>query len=94
MEVGKEVAARCEALVVALSVALEAGLPKGCITELGEIVLGEYFNAFREAIMGEPPVRVAPMRVTLLKQGAAFTLANSKPHLYPQEEEPLTSGAL
>ena len=46
MEAGEEVAARREALVGALRVAVEVGLPKGCVAELEEIVLGECFDAF------------------------------------------------
>ena len=38
--------ARREALVGALRVAVQIGLPEGCVVELEEIVLGECFNAF------------------------------------------------
>ena len=65
MEAGEEVAARREALVGALRVAVEVGLPEGCEAELEEVVLGECFDAFRRTLTGEAPARVAPMRVTL-----------------------------
>ena len=52
MEAEKEVAARREALVGALRVAVEVGLPKGCVAELEEFVLGECFDAFRRALTG------------------------------------------
>lgn len=68
MKAGEEVAARREALVGGLSVAVETGLPEGCVAELEEIVVGECFDAFRRALTGEPPARMASMRVTL-KQG-------------------------
>ena len=41
MEAGEVVAARREALVGALRVAVEVGLAEGCVAELEEIVLGE-----------------------------------------------------
>ena len=46
MEAGEEVAARHEALVGALRVAVEVGLPEGCVAELEEIVLGECWTRF------------------------------------------------
>ena len=82
METGEEVAARREALACALRVAVEVGLPEGCMAELEEIVLGECFNAFRRAFTGEPPACVAPMRVTL-KQGADLTQVKAKQRVYP-----------
>ena len=72
MEAGEEVAARLEILVGALRVAVEVGLPEGCVAELEGIVLGECFDAFRRVLTGETPARVAPMRVTLI-QGADLT---------------------
>ena len=77
MEAGEEVAARREDLVGALRVAVEVGLPEGCVAELEEIVLGECFDAFRRGLTGETPARVAPMRVTL-KQGADLSLGESQ----------------
>ena len=85
MEAGDEVAARREALVGALRVAVEVGLPEGCVAELEEIVLGECFDAFRRALTGETPARVAPMRVTL-KQGADLSQVKAKPRVYPPEK--------
>ena len=85
MEAGEEVAARHEALVSALRVTVEVGLPEGCVAELEEIVLGECFDAFRRALMGETPARVAPMRVTL-KQGADLSQVKAKPRVYPPEK--------
>ena len=85
MEAGEEVAARREALVGALRVAVEVGLPEGCVAELEEIVLGECFDAFRRALTGETPARVAPMRVTL-KQGADLSQVKAKPRVYPPEK--------
>ena len=82
METGEEVVARREALVAALRVAVEVGLPEGCVAELEEIVLGECFDAFRWALMGETPARVAPMRVTL-KQGADLSQVKAKLRVYP-----------
>ena len=74
-----------EALVGALRVAVEVRLPEGCVTELEEILLGECFEAFRRALTGETPVRVAPMRVTL-KQGADLSQVKAKPRVYPSEK--------
>ena len=85
MEAGEEVAGRREALVGALRVAVEIGLPERCVAELEEIVLGEYFDAFRRALTGETPARVAPMRVTL-KQGADLSQVKVKPPVYPPEK--------
>ena len=48
-------------------------------------MLGECFNAFRRALTGETPARVAPIRVTL-KQGADLTKVKSKPRVYPPEK--------
>ena len=84
MEAGEEVAVRREALVGALRVAVEVGLPEGCVAELEEILLGECFDAFRRALTGETPARVAPMRVTL-KRGADLTQVEVKPRVYPSE---------
>ena len=84
-EAGEEVAARREALVGALRVAVEVGLPKRCVAELEEIVLGECFDAFRRALTGETPACVAPMRVTL-KQGADLSQVKAKPRVYPPEK--------
>ena len=61
METGEEVAARRKALVVALRVAVEVGLPKKCAAESDDIVLGECFDAFRRALSGETPARVTSM---------------------------------
>ena len=85
MEAGEEVAARHEDLEVALRVTVEVGLPERCMTELEEIVLGECFDAFRRALTGETPARVAAMRVTL-KQGADLTQVDAKPRVYPPEK--------
>ena len=85
MEAGEDVAARREALVGALRVAVEVGLPEGCVAELEEIVLGECFDAFPRALTGETLARVAPMRVTL-KQGVALSQAKAKPRVYPSEK--------
>ena len=86
MEAGEEVAARREALVGALRVAVEVGLPEGCVAELEEIVLGECFDAFRRTLTGQTPARVAPMRVTL-KQGADLSQVKAKPRVYPPPEK-------
>ena len=85
MEAGEEVAARREALVGALRVAVEVGWPEGGVAELEEIVLGECFDAFRRALTGETPARVAPMRVTL-KQGEDLSQMKAKPRVYPPEK--------
>ena len=85
MEAGEEVAARREAVVGALHVAVEVGLPDMCMVELEEIVLGECFDAFRRALTGEMPARVAPMRVTL-RQGADLMQVKSRPRVYPSEK--------
>ena len=85
MEVGEEVAAKREAMVGALRVAVKVWLPEGCVAELEEILLGECFDAFRRVLTGETPTRVAPMRVTL-KQGTDRTQVKAKPRLYSLEE--------
>ena len=85
MEAGKEVAARPEALVRALRLAVEVGLPVGCVVELEEIVLGECFDAFWRALTGETPARVAPVRVRL-KKGTNLTQVKAKPRVYPPEK--------
>ena len=59
IEAGEEVAARREALVGVLRVAVEVGLPEGCMAEVKEIVLRECFDAFRGGLTGETPARVA-----------------------------------
>ena len=85
MEAGEEVAARREALVGALRVAVKVELPEGCVAELEEIMMGECFDAFRRALTGETPARMAPMWVTL-KQGADLTQVKAKPRVYPPEK--------
>ena len=85
MEAGEEVAARREALVGALRVVVKVGLPGGCVAELKDIVLGECFDAFRNALTGETLARVAPMRVTL-KQGVDLSQVKAKPRVYPSEK--------
>ena len=85
MEAGEEVTARREALVSALCVAVEVGLSEGCVAELEGIVLGECFGAFRRALTGATPARVAPMRVAL-KQGAGLLQVKAKPRVYPPEK--------
>ena len=65
MEAGGEVVARHEALVDALHVAVEVGLPEGFMAELEGVVLGECFDAFRRALTDETPASVAPMLVKL-----------------------------
>ena len=85
MEAGEEVAARHEALVGACRVAVEVGFPEGCVAELEEIVLGECFDAFRRALTGKTPARMAPMGVTL-KQEADLTQVRVKPRVYPPEK--------
>lgn len=49
-EATEEVAARREALVGALRAAEETELPEGCVVELGEIAVGECFDAFRRGL--------------------------------------------
>ena len=56
----------------ALRVTVEVGLPEGCMAELEEIVLGDFFYAFRRALTGKTPTCVVPMRVAL-KQGTDLT---------------------
>ena len=85
MEAGEEVAARREALVGVLRVAVEVGLPEGCVAELEEIVLGECFSAFRRVLTGETPARVAPVRV-MLKQGADLSQVKVKSRAYTFEK--------
>ena len=60
MNAGEEVAARREALVGALGVAVEVGLPEECVAELEQIVLEECFDAFRRTFKDETPARVVP----------------------------------
>ena len=78
-------AARRRALVGALRVAVEVGLPEGCVAELEDILLGECFDAFRRALTSETPACVAPMQVTV-KQGADLTQVKAKPRVYPPEK--------
>ena len=85
MEAGEEVTARCEALVGALRVAVEVGLPEGYVAELDEIVLGKCFDPFRRAFTGETPTHVTPKRVTL-KQGADLQQVKAKPRVYPPDK--------
>ena len=61
IEAGEEVAARREALVDALCVAVKVELREGCLAELKGIVLGECFEAFWRVHTGETPARVVPM---------------------------------
>ena len=84
-EFEKEVAARREVLVGALRVAVEVGLPEGCVADLEEIVLEECLDAFRRALAGETPARLAPMRVTR-KQSADLTQVKAKTRVYPSEK--------
>ena len=85
IEAREEVAARSEALVGVLRVAVEVELLEGCVAEHEEIALGECFDAFRRALTSETPVRVVPMRVTL-KQGVDLTQVKAKPRVYPPEK--------
>ena len=85
MEAGEEVAAMRDALVGDLRVAVEVGLPEGCVAELEEIVLRECFDAFRRALTGETPARVALMRVKL-KQGADLSQVRARPRVSPSEK--------
>ena len=73
------------ALMGALHVAVEVGLPEGLVAELEEIMLGECFDAFWRALTGETPACVAPMRVTR-KQGANLTQVKAKPRVYRPEK--------
>ena len=84
MEAGEEVAARREALVGDLRVAVEVGLPEGCVADQEDILL-ESLDAFWRALTNETPARVAPMRVRL-KQGADLTQVKAKPRVYPPEK--------
>ena len=87
MEAGEEVAARREALVVALRVSVEVGLPEGCVAEQEDILLGESLDAIWRALTNETPARVAPMRARL-KQSADLTQAKAKPRVYPLRRAP------
>ena len=60
MEAEEKVASRREALVDSLRVAVEVGLSEGCVEEVDEIVLGEYFDGFQRALTGETLACVAP----------------------------------
>lgn len=68
MESREELATTLEVLVGTLRAAVKARLPKGCVAQLEEIMLGGCFDVFWKALAGEPTARVAPVRVTL-KQG-------------------------
>lgn len=61
-----------------LRAAVEVGLPEGYLTELEEILLGEFFRAVRRALTDELPVRVSPMR-GMSKQGADRTQVKVMP---------------
>ena len=87
MEAGEEVAARREALVGAFRVAMEVGLPEGCMADLEEIMTRGCFDAFRRVLTGKTPTRVAPMRV-MLKQGADLSQVKAKPRVYRLEKSP------
>lgn len=54
-----------EALVGALRPGVEAGMPKGCVAELDEIVLEGCSDVFRRTLTGESSAHVAPMRRTV-----------------------------
>ena len=84
MEVGEEVAARREALVGALRVAVEVGLSERCVAELEEIVLGDCFDTLRRALSGETPARVT-MRVAL-KHGTDLPQVKVKPRVYSPDK--------
>ena len=91
MEAGEEVAARREARMGALRMAVEVGSPERYVAELEDIVLGECFGAFRRALTGETPACVAPMRMTL-KQGADLSQVKTKPRVYPPEKSTWLEG--
>ena len=55
------------------------------MAEPEEIVLGDFFDAFRRALTGKTPAYMVPMRVTL-KQGTDLTQAKAKPRVYPPEK--------
>ena len=84
MEAREEVAARREALVGTLRVAVEVGLPEGCVAELEEIVLGQCFDAFRRALTDE--TRARDPHAVVLKQGVDLTQGKAKPRVYPSEK--------
>ena len=89
MEAREEVAARREALVGVMRVAVVVELLEGCVAELEEIALGECLDTW--ALTGETLVRVVPMRVTL-KQGVDLTQVKTKPRVYPPEKSAWLKG--
>ena len=63
MELGDEVIARREALMVAVDAALEADLPSDAETRLRDLLLGPLLDSFHRSLPGGPPARMEPFRV-------------------------------
>ena len=76
----EELWARQEALWRAVDDAERSGLSPESAMKLRDIVLNTHADAFRRALVGEPPARVEPMQVTL-KPGS--TAVQAKPRVYP-----------
>ena len=76
----EELWARQEALWRAVDDAERSGLSPESAMKLRDIVLHTHAEAFRRALVGEPPERVEPMQVTL-KPGS--TAVQAKPRVYP-----------
>ncbi|CAM9802748.1 unnamed protein product, partial [Sphacelaria rigidula] len=76
MEPAEEESARMAALEESVIDAVANGLNVSKVECLRGI-LCRHVNAFRRALMGDPPARVEPMRVTL-KPGAAAVRAKAK----------------
>ena len=58
MELGDEVIARREALMVAVDTALEADLPSDAETRLRDLLLGPLLDGFHRSLPGDPPARM------------------------------------
>ena len=80
MDVDEERQAREQALMEAVAEAERSGLPSECAPRLRDMVLYIHAEAFRRALVGEPPAAVPEMQVKLKPGSLAI---QAKPRVYP-----------
>lgn len=63
--------------------AVERVLPTRLVEEPWDMVLGQWFEAFRRGLKGDPPVRVEPLTVT---RNDGVHAMRAKQNMYPPGE--------